>query len=106
MTDSAAAATAFATGKKTNNGHVGVLPSGESVTSILDYAENNGLATGLVATSQIAHATPASFFGHHTNRAKMQELAAQLVEKDIDLIIGGGQNHFENRLIIEILAKN
>ncbi len=97
ITDSAASGTAFATGIKTFNGAVGVNPNREPVKNIVEYAEEKGLATGLVVTSQMAHATPAAFFGHHHKRSLMEDIAAQLLDQDIDLLIGGGQNHFENR---------
>lgn len=97
VTDSAAGATAFATGKKTNNGVVGMDAQKQSAKNILEYAKEKGLATGLVATSQIAHATPAGFFAHHPKRSEMETIAAQLLETDVDLLIGGGQNHFEAR---------
>ena len=97
VTDSAAGATAFATGKKTNNGVVGMDAQLKSAKNIIEYVKEKGLAAGLVATSQIAHATPAAFFAHHPKRAKMENIAAQLLTTDVDLLIGGGQNHFEAR---------
>ena len=97
VTDSAAGATAFATGKKTNNGVVGMDAQKQSAKNIIEYVKEKGLATGLVATSQIAHATPAGFFAHHPKRSEMETIAAQLLETDVDLLIGGGQNHFEAR---------
>lgn len=97
ITDSAAGATAFATGTKTYNGAIGVNPKKEIVQNIVEIAEENGLATGLVATSSITHATPASFIAHQPKRSMMEEIANDFLKTEIDLFIGGGQKHFESR---------
>jgi alkaline phosphatase len=60
-------------------------------------AENAGLPTGLVATSSIVHATPASFYAHVRYRKNYEEIAADLLNTDIDLFIGGGAKFFERR---------
>lgn len=111
ITDSAAGATAFASGVKTYNGAIGVLPDTSAVKTILEEAEENGLATGLVATSTIVHATPAAFIGHVTSRNKMEEIAEAFVSTEIDLFIGGGKKYFTERkkdqrnLLDELMAK-
>ena len=64
ITDSGAGGTALACGIKTNNHYIGVDTLGIPLKSILHYAEDNGLATGLISTSAITHATPASFIAH------------------------------------------
>lgn len=97
ITDSGAAGTAIATGYKTNNGMIGLLPDSTPVPSILKYAEENGLATGLVTTCDITHATPASFVAHVSSRKMNEEIARQFLETDIDVIIGGGFNSFGKR---------
>lgn len=97
ITDSAAGATAFASGIKTYNGAIGVSPDTSAVKTILEEAEEHGLATGLVATSTIVHATPAAFIGHVSSRNKMEEIAESFVETEIDLFIGGGKKYFSNR---------
>lgn len=96
-TDSAASGTAIATGTKTNNGVVGMDTSGAVVHSILEYAEENDFATGLISTSAITHATPASFISHVPNRGLYEDIAADFLKTDIDVFIGGGANHFMNR---------
>ena len=78
ITDSAAAGTAIATGHKTTNGMIGMLPDKTPVKSILKYAEDNGLATGLVATSSINHATPASFIASVESRGMYQSIATSV----------------------------
>jgi alkaline phosphatase len=97
ITDSGAGGTALATGVKTNNTHIGVDPNGKPLRSILDYAEENNLATGLVATSSIVHATPASFIAKDTSRYNYEELAYDFLATDIDLFIAGGRKYFDTR---------
>lgn len=96
-TDSGAGGTALATGVKTKNKHIGVDSSGVPLKSILHYAQNNMLATGLVSTSAITHATPASFVSHVNNRYEYEQIAMGFLDFDVDIFIGGGKAHFENR---------
>jgi alkaline phosphatase len=109
ITDSAAGATAFATGEKTNNGMVGMSPDNQPLTSIMEIAEERGLSTGLVATSAITHATPASFISHEFSRHYYEQIASDFVRSNIDVFIGGGRNHFTDRLdqlnLIEVLKE-
>jgi alkaline phosphatase len=97
ITDSGASGTALATGKKTNNKSIGVGPDGAKLTSILELAEANDYASGLVSTSSILHATPASFIAHNPLRYNYEELALDFLKTDIDVFIGGGKKHFEKR---------
>lgn len=97
ITDSAAGATAFSAGVKTYNGAIGVDLDTMPVTTILEMAESAGMPTGLVATSSIVHATPAAFYAHSKYRKNYEEIAADLLETDIDLFIGGGAKFFERR---------
>jgi alkaline phosphatase len=97
ITDSAAGATSFACGVKTYNAAIGVGVDSLPRTTILELAERNGLATGLVATCNIQHATPASFIAHCKNRALFEDIALDFLKTDIDLFIGGGKQPFDNR---------
>ncbi|MFT5985525.1 MAG: alkaline phosphatase [Planctomycetota bacterium] len=97
ITDSAAAATAFACGEKTYNGAIGVDDNREPLKNIVDFVSNNGMATGLVSTSSIVHATPASFFAHVDSRRKYTEIATYLPSSEIDFVAGGGLQFFERR---------
>ena len=100
ITDSAAGGTALSTGKKTYNGAIGVIAiDGDTVSipSLLEQAEQQGRATGLISTSSICHATPASFIAHQTNRSKNEAIAADFLNTDIDLFIGGGYSLFTHR---------
>jgi len=92
MTDSAAAATALACGIKTNNKMVGVDPGNSPCLSILEAARERGMNTGLVATSTISHATPASFATHVLSRNMEAEIAEQIAQSRINVILGGGRN--------------
>ncbi len=97
VTDSAAGATAFACGVKTYNGAIAVNPDTLPVKTILEYADERGLNTGLVATSTIVHATPASFIAHNKKRKNYEEIAEDFLKTDIDVFIGGGAKFFERR---------
>jgi alkaline phosphatase len=95
ITDSAAAATAFSAGVMTYNGAIGVDPDSSSVTTVLEIAQRRGLATGLVATSSITHATPAAFASHVPNRGMLFEIARQLAAAEVDVILAGGRRFFD-----------
>ncbi|MBK5277517.1 MAG: alkaline phosphatase [Bacteroidia bacterium] len=97
VTDSAAGATAFACGQKTYNGAIGVDASGKSIPTILELAELNGLATGLVATCSITHATPACFISHQPSRSLNENIALDFLKTDVDVFIGGGRKFFTKR---------
>lgn len=110
VTDSAAGATAFSTGQKTYNGAIGVDNDSTALYTILEEAEANGLATGMVSTSTIVHATPASFIAHQAQRSYYEAIAADFLKTDIDFFIGGGKKYFDRRedgrdLIAELKAK-
>ncbi len=96
-TDSAAGGTAFSCGKKTRKHMVGMGPDSTVLKNILEIAEEHGLSTGLVSTSGITHATPATFIAHDVDRYNYEEIAADFLDTDIDLFIGGGKDHFSNR---------
>lgn len=113
ITDSAPAGTALATGHKSNSGYVGVLPSVidmpgvngnpndafTPVANVLEGAKQLGKATGIVSTSEIQHATPASFSSHVTSRSNYDDIGEQQVYQNMDVILGGGYDYLksENR---------
>jgi alkaline phosphatase len=97
ITDSGAAGTALATGSKTKNGAIGMDSQGNRLKSILEIAEEHGLATGLISTSSITHATPASFIAHQSSRGSYEDIAMDFLKTDIDVFIGGGIDHFAKR---------
>lgn len=99
VTDSAAAATALASGHKTNNAAIGIAPDGSVIKTLLEEAREMGLATGLVTTVRITHATPAPFATHVDNRSKESEIAQKLLDADVDLLMGGGLKYFSPELL-------
>lgn len=95
VTDSAAAATALATGFKTNNAMIGRTPDGMRLVTLLERAKARGKSVGVVTTTRVTHATPAAFFAHVEHRDLESEIARQLIdEADVDLIMGGGRRFF------------
>jgi alkaline phosphatase len=97
ITDSGAGGTALSTGIKTCNQCIAVDSLGNPLKTILEYAEENQLATGLVSTSSILHATPASFIAHELDRSNYENIAMDFLDVDIDLFIGGGKKQFADR---------
>jgi alkaline phosphatase len=97
ITDSAAGATAFATGEKTYREAVGVNIDTMPLPTILEIAEQHQLATGLVATSSVTHATPASFIAHQPDRHMPEAIAHDYLETPVDIVMGGGKQYFKER---------
>jgi alkaline phosphatase len=97
IVDSAPAATAFACGVKTNDKFVCTTPEGRPVASILEAARLSGKATGLVATFQISHATPAAFSAHYPDRTNEFVIIKQQVYNQIDVVFGGGAKRLVER---------
>ncbi|WP_346356017.1 alkaline phosphatase [Azotosporobacter soli] len=118
VTDSAAAGTALACGVKTDNKSIGQTPDGKRLKSVLEGARDNGWSTGLVTTTRITHATPAAFAAHIDHRDKEDQIAAQLVDSGVNVLLGGGERFFlpqsakgskrkdERNLYDELKAKN
>lgn len=100
ITDSASAATAMAAGIKTYNNAIAVDNDESEVKTVLEAAKEKGKATGLVATSEITHATPASFGAHDIARKNMNAIADdyydELIngEHKVDVLLGGGTDLF------------
>lgn len=93
--DFAAAATAFSTGAKVNNGAIAVDPEGKQLSSLLDLARDSGRMTGLVTNGRLTNATTASFYGHATTQSEQAALAQQLVKRgDLDVVLGAGTQDF------------
>jgi alkaline phosphatase len=94
ITDSGASATAIATGYRTYNLAIGVDTNREVLTNIMELARTLDKSTGIVATSSVTHATPASFAAHVTERKFEIEIAEQMVKSGTDVVIGGGLGFF------------
>lgn len=97
VTDSAAGATAMASGVKTYNAAIGVDKDTVAVPTILEMASEMGKATGLVATSSITHATPACFFAHQPFRNMEEAIAKDMLKAPVDIFMGGGLQFFNKR---------
>jgi len=94
ITDSAAGATAFASGEKTYNGAIGVDADTTAIPTIVEILSRERWSTGLIATSSITHATPACFYAHVKSRSMDEEIAAQLPFSEVDFFAGGGTGYF------------
>jgi len=90
ITDSAAAATAIATGHKTNNKMLSKLPNGKSVKSLMEEAMSKNWATGVISSARITHATPAAFMAHNRHRDNESEIAKEISASGVNFIAGGG----------------
>jgi alkaline phosphatase len=105
VTDSAAGATALATGFKTYNGAIALDVNKNSVETVLEFAKEQGKKTGVVVTSHINHATPASYLAHNISRENYNEIADSYLDKGIkaDVYLGGGWKYFlrDDRNLIE-----
>ena len=127
IADSAPAGTAMATGHKSHTGFVGVLPDENTmpglqslaekdkrkpVASILEAAQLAGKATGIIATSEIMHATPADFSAHYPNRKNYDALSEQQVYQEMDVVLGAGakflqaEHRGDNEDLISVIKEN
>ena len=92
ITDSAPGGTVYASGEKTNNKYIGTSVNDTPMASILEGAESVGKATGIIATSEITHATPADFTAHTNNRKYYNQILQQQINQDMEVVLGGGFN--------------
>jgi alkaline phosphatase len=110
ITDSGAGATAFSCGLKTFNGAIGVADDTTPVENLIEIASSKNIQTGIVATSSITHATPASFYAHSKSRGNTEEIASQLPHSTIDFFAGGGlqffNQHKEKPNLLSAFTKN
>jgi len=97
VTDSAAGGTAFACGVKTYNGAIGVSDDSIAVKNLVEIASSKNIKTGIIATSSITHATPASFYAHTFNRGEQEKIALHLTQSNVDFFAGGGLKFFNKR---------
>lgn len=88
VTDSAAGGTALASGCKTRNGAVGVLPDSTAVPSLAELAHRAGAAVGVATSVSIDHATPAAFYAHMPSRQMYYEIGSQLASSGFDFFAG------------------
>ena len=94
VTDSAAAATAMATGVRTRNQYIGMGPDKTPYKSVLQVARDKDYLTGLAVNVAITHATPAPFASHVEHRRMGVPIASQLLDNRVDVLFGGGRRYF------------
>lgn len=100
VTDSAAAGSAWATGLKHPSGSLNVI-GGATPEPILITAQKAGRSIGVVTTTRVTHATPASFLVNVADRGQHEPIARQMIERRADVILGGGAAHFPAALLAE-----
>ena len=111
VTDSAAAATQFATGVKTYPEALGVNADGKKVNSVLYNAKQKGYATGVLTDVYVLDATPAAFYAHQANRKMRDGIIEDMTITQPDIVLGGGLDYFvsetdlENKKYADILAR-
>ncbi len=94
-TDSAAAATAMATGNKVKNGSIG-KDGDESLKSITEYAHDNHLGVAIITTDDLFGATPACFSSHANNRKDTFDIIESQLHSNVDLFLGAGYDTYAN----------
>jgi len=104
ITDSAAAATALASGYKTNIGLLGQGSDGTRYKSIAEMARDKGLKVGIVTSVSIDHATPAGFYAHVSGRNNYEKIGNQLLDSDFDYFAGGSFN-WDKRKTLKITSQ-
>lgn len=95
VTDSAAAGSSWGCGKRINNGAINMGPEGEKYQPVNQIFKDAGKKTGLVTTTRLTHATPASFSINIDDRGKEDQIAEKYLQREYDVMLGGGARHFE-----------
>jgi len=99
VVDSAAAGSCWGCGHRVNNGALNITPDGVQRLPLLVHAAQSGKATGVVTTTRVTHATPASFVVNCARRDWEGPIAAQLLDRRVDLVLGGGRRFFKSDLL-------
>ncbi len=94
VTDSAASATALATGTKTDNGIIGKDCYGKDLLNISEIARSVGKKIGIVTSDSVTGATPSGFSVHNISRKNTDELARSFMKMRPDVLIGNGYSDF------------
>ena len=97
VTDSSAASSSWGCGSRINNGAVNVLPDGRELKPIYSLFAEQGWKRGLVTTTEITHATPAGFAANDASRGSAETIAAQYLDRRVDVLLGGGAKFFNSR---------
>ncbi|MBE9586867.1 alkaline phosphatase [Mucilaginibacter sp. JRF] len=104
-TDSAAGATAMATGHKTNNRYISMNPTGQALTRIPDTLAAKKIKSGIISCADITDATPAAFYAHNIERTNSTAIAADLLTSNVDVLIGSNQKSFFNNPDASLMQK-
>ncbi|QTA78928.1 Alkaline phosphatase 3 [Desulfonema limicola] len=94
VTDSAASGTQIASGKWAGSEMIGIDEHGSPAETILEKAKKMGKAAGLVSDTRVTHATPAAFAAHQPRRTKENEIAQDILNNEVDIILGGGLGYW------------
>lgn len=105
ITDSAAGATAMATGHKTNNRAIGVDSTGKALPAIPALIKKWNMVSGVISAGPVTDATPAAFFAHQPDRMFEREIAADFLQDPVQILIGGGYRHFKDQNILDTLQQ-
>ena len=103
ITDSAAGATAMATGQKTNNRAIGVDSTGKSLPAIPMLIKKWNMASGLISAGAMTDATPAAYYAHQPDRMFEREIASDFLRNPVDILIGGGYRYFNEEKVLDTL---
>ena len=106
ITDSAAGATAMATGQKTNNRAIGVDSMGKAWSAIPELIKAWNMPSGLITVGSVTDATPAAFYAHQPDRSFEQEIATDFIRSPLDILIGGGYRYFQEGHVLDTLRGN
>lgn len=108
FTDSAAGGTAMATGQKTNNRYIGVDAKGKPLASIPDIISKAGVKSAVISSGDITDATPAAFYAHQIDRSFSHEIAYDLTNSHVDILVGSNRKSFlenKNTALMQQLEK-
>ncbi len=95
VSDNAAAASAIATGYKVNNGVISITPEGKKPETILERMQGLGMSVGVITTCEVTDSLTAAFTVHAENEDKKETIALQQLNKNLDVIMGGGFKWFD-----------
>ncbi len=95
VTDSAAASSSWGSGSRVKNGALNVLPDGQELRTLCGLLGEAGWVRGLVTTTEITHATPAGFAANVRDRDQAETIAAQYLDRQVDVLLGGGRKFFD-----------
>ncbi|SHG40313.1 alkaline phosphatase [Pedobacter caeni] len=104
-TDSAAGGSAMAIGEKTNNRYIGVGPDQKKRTNLVDTLAGYGIKSAVISVGDITDATPAVFYAHQTDRSMSGEIAADLLDSKVEILVGSNQKSFLKNKDTALMSK-